>query len=93
LNTGLLISRKNVDPISPDYKKDVMLFTKSGSRWDETLNSKEIPANSSSSLHDKVIFQFIIYYYELSPNKRKATPNAVDLAIDLLLSIQANKHR
>jgi len=45
------------------------LFKKSRGRQDETLNSQEIPANSSSSLRDKVIFQFIVYYYEPSPNK------------------------
>ena len=50
------------------------------------LNSQEIPANSSSSFHDKVIFQFILYYYEPSPNKLKSTPDIVDLLMDLLLS-------
>jgi len=68
----------------------VTLFKKSRSRWDETPNSQEIPANSSSSLHDKVIFQFIVHYYELFPNKPKATPSAVDLAMDLLLSRPTN---
>ena len=38
----------------------------------------------------KVIFQFIVFYYESSPNKLKATPNAVNLAIDLLLSRPEN---
>jgi len=55
-----------------------------------TLNSQEIPANSSSSLHDKVIFQFIVYYYEPSSNKLKGIPNAVDQAMDLLLSKSTN---
>jgi len=59
-------------------------------RPDETLNSQEIPANSSSSLQDKVIFQFIVYYYEPFPNKLKGTPNAVDRAMDLLLSRPKN---
>jgi len=58
------MSRKNINPINPDYKKDVTLFKKSRARRDETLNSQEILANSSSSFHDEVIFQFIIYYYE-----------------------------
>ena len=68
------------------------LFKKCRGRQDETLNSQEIPANSSSSLHDKVIFQFIVYYYKLSRNKPKGTPNAVDQAIDGA-SIEVNKHR
>ena len=62
------------------------LIKKGRGRRDETLNSQDIPANSSSSLHDKVIFQLIVYYYEPSPNNLKATPNAVDQAMDLLLS-------
>ena len=66
------------------------LVKKSRGRRDETLNSQEIPANSSSSLHDKVIFQFIVYYYEPSPNKLEATPNVVDVAMDLLLSRPTN---
>ena len=36
-------------------KKNVTLFKKSKDRWDETLNSQEIPANSSSSLHDSLL--------------------------------------
>jgi len=67
----------------------VTLFRKGRGRPDETLNSQETPANSSSSLHDKVIFQFIVYY-EPSPNKLQGTPNAVDLAMDLLLSRPTN---
>jgi len=53
-------------------------------------NSQSIPPHSSSSLPDKVIFQILIHNYEFSPNKLKATPNAVDLAMDLLLSRPAN---
>jgi len=34
------MSRKNIDPISLDYKKDVTLFKKSRGRRDETLNSQ-----------------------------------------------------
>jgi len=90
LNIGLLISRENINLISPDYKKDMILFTKSRGRQDETLNPQEMPTNSSSNLHDKVIFQFIEYYYEPSPNKLKGTPNAVDQAMDLLLSRRTN---
>jgi len=66
------------------------LFKKCRGRQDETLNSQEIPANSSSSLHDKVIFQFIVYYHKPSPNKLKVTHNAVDQAMDLLLSRPTN---
>jgi len=66
------------------------LFKKSRDRQDETLNSQDIPANSSSGLHHEVIFEFIIYYYEPSPNKLKGTPNAVDQAMDLLLSRPTN---
>ena len=77
---------KNINPINPGYKKDVTLFKKSRGRRDETLNSQTIPTNSSSSFHDKVIFQFIVYYYEPSPSKLKANLNVVDLAMDLLLS-------
>jgi len=40
-------------------------------------------------LPDKVNFQFFVHCYEPS-NKHKATPNAVDLAMDLLLSRPAN---
>jgi len=84
------MSRKNIYPISPDYEKDVTLFKKSRGRRDETLNSQEILANSSSSLHDKVIFQFIVYHYEPSSDKLKGTPSAVDQAMDLLLSRPTN---
>jgi len=84
------MSRTNTNPISPDYKKNVTLLKKSRSRRDETLNSQEIPANSSSSLNDKVIFQFIVYYNEPSTNKLKGTLNAVDQAMDLLLSRPTN---
>jgi len=34
-----------------------------------------------------------LYTDTKAPNKLKATPNAVDLAMDLLLSSQARKHR
>ena len=81
---------KNINLICPDYKKCMTLFKKSRDWQDETLNSQDIPANSSSGLHHKVIFEFIIYYYEPSPNKLKGTPNAVDQAMDLLLSRPTN---
>jgi len=68
----------------------VTLFKKSRGRRDETLNSQEIPSNSSTSLHDKVIFQSFVYYYESSSNKLKGTPNAVDQAMDLLLTRPTN---
>jgi len=34
-----------------------------------------------------------LYAITKAPKKLKATPNAVDLAMDLLLSSQAKKHR
>jgi len=68
----------------------VQIIKRCGTVQKKYLNSQEIPANSSSSLHDKVIFQFILCYYEPSPNKLKATPNDVDLAMDLLLSRPIN---
>jgi len=65
------------------------LFKKSRGRQ-ETLNSQEIPENSSCSLHDKVIFQFIVNYYEPSPNKLKGITNAVDQAMDMLFTRPTN---
>ena len=90
LNIRLLMSRKNINTISPDYKKDVTLFKKTRCRRDETLNPQEIPANTSACLHDNVIFQFIVYYCEPSQNKLKATYNSVNQAMDLLLSRPTN---
>ena len=84
------MSRKNINLISPDYKKDMTLIKKSRGTQDEILNSQEIPANASSSLYDEIIFKFIVYCYEPSLNKLKATPNAVDQAMDLLLSRPTN---
>jgi len=64
--------KKNINPISPDYQKDVKLFKIGRGRRDETLNSQDIPEKSSSSHHDKVIFQFIVCYYE--PPKQNSKP-------------------
>jgi len=66
------------------------LFNRSGDKRTEPPNSQSIPLNSSFSLPDKVIFQFIIYYYEDLPKYLIATPNAADLAMDLLPSRSAN---
>ena len=89
LNIGQLMSRKNINLISSDYKR-IWHCWKNRGRRDETLNSKEIFANSSSSLHENVIFQFIVYYYAPSPNKLKGTPNAIVQAMDVLLSRPKN---
>jgi len=78
--------KKKIPILLVQIIKNVTLFKKSRGRRDKTLNSQEIPANSSSSLHEKVIFQFIVYYYKPSPNKLKGTPNTVDQGMDLLLS-------
>jgi len=43
-----------------------------------------------NTFHDKDIFQFVVYYYKPSPNKLKATPNAADQVMDLLLSRPTN---
>jgi len=51
-------------------------------------NSQSVIPNSI--FPDKVSFQFFEYYYEPSPYKLKIPPNAVDLAMDLLLSRPAN---
>ena len=80
---------KNINLISPVYKKYMTLLKKSRGRQ-ETLNSQEIPENSSCSLHDKVIFQFIVNYYEPSPNKLKGITNAVDQAMDMLFTRPTN---
>ena len=66
------------------------LIKKSRGTQDEILNSQEITANASSSFCDEIIFKFIVYYYEPSLNRLKATPNAVDQAMDLLLSRPTN---
>jgi len=67
-------------------------FNRSVGMWVEPPNSQSLPPNSSFSLPDKIIFQFIVYYYETSQNKLKSTLNAADQAIDLLQSRPANKN-
>jgi len=52
-------------------------------------NLHSIPPNLNSTLYDKIIFQFTVYYKTPS-NKVKATSNAIDLAMDLLLHKLAN---
>ena len=55
-------------------------------------NSQSITLKSSSSLPLKSFFKSL-YTITKPPNKLKATPNAVDLAMDLLLSSQARNHK
>jgi len=66
------------------------LFKKSRGRQDDTLNSQEIPANSSSSLHDKIISNVLYTTINLPQASFKSTTNAVDQAMDLLLSRPTN---
>ena len=57
--------RNNIKPTSQDYETNEWNCSKAlrggGLR---THISQSIPPNSSSSLPDKAIFQFVVYYYE-----------------------------
>ena len=69
----------------------------------DTVQQKWKRAGWASQIHNQYLqsqavvfpwshFQFNVYYHK-TPKKFKATPNAVDVAMDLLLSSQARKRR
>jgi len=68
------------------------IFNRSGSKRAAPPNWQSIPPKPSCSLSMKSFFNSL--YVITKPQKKlKATHNAVDLAIDLLLSSQSRKHR
>jgi len=75
---------------TPDYVEKVWHCSKDvGTVRITPSNPQWIPPYSSSSLPDKVNFQFCAYYYE-SPKQPTSHPKTVDLKMDLLLHRPAN---
>jgi len=70
----------------------VTLFNRSGNKRAEPPNSQSILPKPSSCLPMKSFFNSLCTITK-APKKLKAIRNAVDLAMDLLLSSQARKHR
>jgi len=86
------VKKKTSIPQDQVIKKSCDNFDRSGSKRAEppkfTINTSKVKL---SSPHE-VFFQFIVYYYEV-PEEAQSYSNAVNLAVDLLLSRQARKHR
>jgi len=81
-------------PLDQVIKKVVTPFNRSGSKRVEppkfTTNISKVKFQSP---HEVIFYFNSVYTITKSPNELKTTPNAVDLAMDLLLSTQARKHR
>ena len=60
--------------------------------WAPQIHNQYFLSQALVSQWSHFLFQFIVYYYE-TPEHAENHPNAVDLAMDLLLSTQARKHR
>jgi len=86
------VKKKTSIPLDQVIKNVVTLFNRSGSKWAEPPNSQSIPPKLSFSLPMKSFFNSW-YIITKTPKKLKVIPNAVDLAMDLLLSNQGRKHR
>jgi len=86
------MKKKTPIPLDQVIKKFVTLFNRSRSKRAEppnlTINTSRVKGWSPH----EVIFQFIVYHYK-APKEVQSHPNAVDVAVDLLLSNQARKHR
>ena len=87
------MKKKTSNPLDQVIKKVVTLCsTEVEARGLRPLDSQSIPPKSSSSLPMKSFFN-LLNTITKPQKKLKATPNAVDLAMDLLLSSQARKQR
>jgi len=86
------VKKKSSIPLDQVIKKVVTLINRSGSKRAEPPNSQLISPKSSSCLPMKSFFNSL-YIITKAPKKLKAIRNAVDLAMYLLLSSQARKHR
>ena len=84
--------KKNINLTSPDYEEKVWHCSKDVGAVEMTpSNPQWIPPNTSSSLPDKVNFQFCVYYHE-SPRQGLSHPQCC-WSDDGSPSIQASKHK
>jgi len=90
------MQKKTLIPLDQVIKKVVTPFSRSGSKRAEppkfTINTSKVKFKSP---HEVIFYFNSSYTITKPPNKLKTTANtnAVDQAMDLLLSNQARKHR